>query len=171
MSTKREYAKRLSPKGLSDADFLKLAISERSIPEPNSGCWLWTASTNKGYGSFQHKNKSILAHRLSWEIVNGPIPDGLVACHKCDTPACINPDHIFLGTQKDNGIDMANKQRHAAGKRGFGEKLTRLQAEKIRADPRTQAVIASSYGVSAALVSRIKGNLAWKPIFGATQSD
>lgn len=77
------------------------------------GCWLWTASTVKfGYGQFGvsktiHKN----THRLSWEIHHGPIPVGMSVCHSCDVPACVNPDHLFLGTQRDNVLDCIAKGR------------------------------------------------------------
>ena len=84
--------------------------------EPNSGCWLWGASLDgKGYGQFQmgtkNKQKLVRAHRVSWELEREPIPDGLHVLHKCDIRPCVNPDHLFLGTQKDNLVDMAQKGR------------------------------------------------------------
>lgn len=86
-------------------------------PEPNSGCWIWTEETNEyGYGRFvisNTKSGSIKtqAHRHAWALTNGPIPAKMCVCHTCDTPACINPSHLFLGTHKDNMQDMGRKGR------------------------------------------------------------
>lgn len=81
--------------------------------EPNSGCWLWEAYTMpNGYGLFSIGYDRGLAHRHAWEIYNGEIPDNLCVLHKCDTPACVRPDHLFLGTNKDNSQDMVRKRRH-----------------------------------------------------------
>lgn len=84
------------------------------------GCWLWQGSTrNKGYGAFVYKKdgKSIngRSHRYSYEIHRGEIPDKLFVLHDCDTPACVNPDHLFLGTNQDNVTDMMKKGRHVPG--------------------------------------------------------
>ena len=82
------------------------------------GCWLWTASKrNKGYGAFAFTGADGVAvqtraHRLSFEAFNVPIPDGLCVLHRCDVPACVNPDHLFLGTKADNNRDMVKKGRH-----------------------------------------------------------
>lgn len=88
---------------------------DKSNPE---GCWLWTGSkNNKGYGMIlvQTAIGKRLAHRVSYELYVGPIPDGLCALHRCDTPACVNPKHIFLGTKKDNIDDMDAKGRRVVG--------------------------------------------------------
>lgn len=83
-----------------------------------SKCWPWMAGTlSNGYGYFRIPGTRILncrflAHRISWMISHGPIPDGLFACHSCDNPPCCNPDHIFIGTQKENISDMMAKGRH-----------------------------------------------------------
>ena len=77
------------------------------------GCWLWIATvTNKGYGQFSKGRVSVTAHRMSWELANGvKPPTDLFVCHRCDTPTCVNPAHLFLGTHRDNIADMVAKGR------------------------------------------------------------
>lgn len=87
---------------------------DRVIPEPNSGCWLWDGRySNAGYGTYGggRARERVQAHRLAWEEMNGPIPDGLFVLHKCDVRGCVNVDHLFLGTAKDNTRDMMAKGR------------------------------------------------------------
>lgn len=76
------------------------------------GCWIWTAAhSSGGYGQIARNGKNIYAHRVSYEMFVGPIPAGMYICHTCDTPACVNPAHLFAGTQRDNAIDMSRKGR------------------------------------------------------------
>ena len=76
-------------------------------------CWNWTASKNiQGYGYFRFDGKMRKAHRMAWLLVNGEIPDGMCVCHTCDNPGCVNPIHLWLGTNQDNMDDMNNKGRH-----------------------------------------------------------
>lgn len=116
-------------------------------------CWLWTASTVRGYGQFhvayadgiaQH----LSAHRYAWEHFNGPIPDGLSVLHRCDQPLCVNPIHLFLGTQSDNLHDASRKGRLTVP-RDF--RLTLEDRLEIMAAPRDRATggaLARKFGVS-----------------------
>lgn len=88
---------------------------EGYVPEPNTGCWLWARHINsKGYGLMHTRGtrrRTRLAHREFWRRHRGEIPSGLYVLHACDTPACVNPGHLFLGTQRDNVLDMISKGR------------------------------------------------------------
>ena len=146
-------------------------FAESYTPEPNSGCWLWlgAARGSNGYGRIKAFGKNMTAHRYSWVAAYGAIPDGMLVCHKCDNPACVNPSHLFLGTALDNMADCKRKWRTGGGTKtplrgesNHRSKLTSADVSRIRADGRPQRAIASEYGVSQALVSKIKLNEIWR---------
>lgn len=88
-------------------------FDEKWMPEPFSGCWLWTgALSGNGYGRLSFELHPVHAHRISWMLKHGVMPPlGIDVCHKCDVRMCVNPDHLFLGTRKDNVMDCINKGR------------------------------------------------------------
>jgi len=87
-------------------------LEDYIIPVTETGCWLWTKGCDScGYGQTQINGKTVNVHRAVWEVYNGPIPKGMYVLHKCDTPSCANPQHLFIGTQQDNIKDMHSKGR------------------------------------------------------------
>jgi len=88
-------------------------ILDGSMPVSETGCWLWLGHLHgSGYPRLKINKKNKSAHRYSYEAFVGPIPDGLLVCHKCDVPSCVNPAHLFVGTHKDNARDMMQKGRN-----------------------------------------------------------
>lgn len=132
------------------------------------GCWLWEASgRGKGYGSIYYNNKVEQAHRVSYIVHCGPIPDGMRVLHKCDTPACVNPDHLFLGTQNDNVQDAKVKGR-MRGLKGDRSPKAKLKPSDIVFIKQalveggiTQAQLAAKFGVSQPVISAVKLGKMW----------
>lgn len=100
-------------------------FDDKVYPDPNSGCWIWAGgSSSKGYGVFYwpggpNPGGLVPAHRASYLLFVGDIPDQYYVLHKCDTPCCVNPDHLRTGTQQDNLIEMESRQRGAKGRSGL----------------------------------------------------
>ncbi len=145
------------------------AFNEKWTPEPNTGCHLWMASTVSGYGNMRVGKKVLKAHRISYELDNGPIPDGMYVCHKCDTPSCVNPNHLFLGTAADNNADAMTKGRHKAvsgSKQGLS-KLDETDIPIIRQwlqDGWSQTQCAEVWGVTQATISQINRGKTWRHV-------
>ena len=128
-------------------------------------CWEWSGSLRgKGYGGFSLNNKTKIASRVSYELYKEPIPKGLLVCHTCNNPKCVNPDHLYLGTYSDNTQQAVqeNRQYIAKGEANGSSKLTEDQILLIRKDHRAQRAIAKDYGCSQLHISRIKRKLVWK---------
>jgi hypothetical protein len=130
-------------------------------------CWEWKAHKNRGYGYFYFANKNQRAHRVMWQIMFGKIPGGLIVRHKCDNPACVNPSHLVLGTQKDNVHDMFERGRGAAQRRETA-KLTVEAVKEIREKYKpynrqySLQVFATKYGVSTVTVYQALVGNTWK---------
>ena len=137
-------------------------------------CWIWMAGISKdGYGRFRFGKSKARAHRVSYLIYKGNIPPGMLIMHSCDNPKCVNPEHLSIGTTKDNTDDMYNKGRGpdfcaaVKSRRSYkGEnhpiaKLSETQAKIIIKDTRTHSVIAKDYGVTRATISHLKRGLTW----------
>lgn len=155
-------------------------VAKRAAQE----CWPWRRSLRHGYGATHlrdaenKRNVSATAHRVAWLVTNGPIPDGLCVCHRCDNPACCNPAHLFLGTYADNNLDRKAKGRNGTSERtGFstnpprGESnrhavLTETQVAKLRADYKAgtlnQRQYARDHGLSWTTVQRIVRGQTWR---------
>lgn len=131
--------------------------------DAETGCWNWTAGKfPDGYGQFVEINRSRGAHRVSYELHCGAIPERMCVCHRCDNRACINPDHLFLGTNSENMADMTAKGRQARGTSNARAKLTEADVLAIRsASGITQQKLAKQYGVGQILISRIRRGKLW----------
>lgn len=128
--------------------------------QSETGCWIWKDAKSKaGYGQFRVNDKAIYAHRFSYELHNGSIPNGKHVCHTCDTPECNQPLHLFLGTHKINMEDAATKGH-------FAKSLTESDIKWIKKNhkPRQGAAIARRFGVSTTAIYLILHGKNWKHI-------
>lgn len=160
------------------SDLLSAFTTKYRVAE--SGCWQWTgAALTSGYGLIQRqrggRRVSILAHRLSWALSNGSIPLGMVVCHRCDNPGCVNPAHLFIGTDSDNSKDKVAKGRQARGEairlgmaRSGRVALTAEVVGQIRAEYATGEVsisaLAAKYGVGFTTVHSVIHRTTWRDV-------
>ena len=138
-------------------------------------CWLWTGALSAGYGHYSMNGRSYRAHRWSWTLANGPIPETAeCVMHLCDTPRCVRPDHLQLGTHRDNQADKVAKRRQAIGARVASAVLTEADVLEIRRryTPRPGIgklggnlfQLADEFGVSKDMILHIIHRKAWKHI-------
>lgn len=155
-------AKKAAP--LSERFHAKYAVDE------STGCWLWQECTApRGYGLMSVPGRGARrAHRISWELHRGKIPKGLCICHKCDTPRCVNPDHLFLGTYADNNADKVAKGRcgltGVRGEKHPAAKLSVSDVRAIRASSESLRALGARYGMHFATIGRIKRGDHWKTV-------
>lgn len=137
---------------------LRDRFNDRVMMDPNSGCWIWAGSYSKGgYGSISacgRYGRTLKAHRVSWELHRGEIPGGMFVCHSCDNRACVNPNHLFLGSSLDNMVDCCLKGRKA-------QKLSPEKVMEIRKRERSAVEYAEQFGVSEFMVYKIWTGERW----------
>lgn len=137
----------------------------RTTKIPWSGCWIWDGAIGKAHGyGVAWDGKYVRAHRLGYKLFVGDIPSGMHVLHRCDVRSCVNPSHLFLGTQLDNMRDMVSKGRiNAAPLRNTrGALLSPAQVVKIRSDNRDAQLVAKEYGIARATVYGIRHRRTWK---------
>ena len=142
----------------------------------DSGCWKWTGNlTEDGYGAIWYRNRNVRAHRVAYELFVGSIPNGHLICHHCDNRWCVNPQHLFAGTHKDNLVDMGQKGRQRlqidpksmTGKNNHQSKLTNNDVQRIKSLLRkggNQSAIAREHGVSPDAINKIARGHNWSHI-------
>lgn len=155
-----------------------LTIDDRALRrfwvkvDKTDGCWEWNAARlqKSGYGRFRFNGKTRPAHRFAYEALKGPIPAGLNVCHSCDNRACVNPDHLWLGTDADNAADRDAKGRGnvARGENHGHSRLTRDRVLEVRrlyaAGGHTQRAIAAMFNLSYKHVSKIVRRQLWAEV-------
>lgn len=151
-----------------DEDMKKKLLESIKLNE--NGCWIWQKSKHKqGYGNFPYKRKVILAHRASWMLFKGNLDKDILVCHSCDNPPCCNPDHLFLGTDKDNSIDAWSKGRipRSKGENHYFSKYTEKDVLKIRElslKGYTQYKLAEMFDMSRPNIAKIVNRQTWKHV-------
>lgn len=140
-------------------------IANKSVAIPETGCWIWMgAVTPAGYGFANppgRKKNNELAHRASYRIFVGEIPEGMVVAHACDNPYCVNPKHLWLATHKQNSQDMVGKKRQASGEKCGKSKLTGEQVKFIRESNLSHRKLGEMFNVSHANIGYIKRQATW----------
>ena len=145
-------------------------IEAKSHIVAESGCWVWMGGlTVAGYPQIESAGKKHYAHRVSYELHHGVSAEGMLVCHRCDNPSCVNPNHLFLGTPKDNQNDMAVKRRSTYGQKNAQAKLSEAEALRIKkmgTSGFSQQKIADAFGVSRSNVGLILRGERWAHLEG-----
>jgi hypothetical protein len=150
-------------------------MSKVAVPIGPKECWMWAASKIKGYGQLSTRREvcvakaNWMAHRLSYVLFVGAIPRGLCVLHKCDVMACVNPRHLFLGTQRENVADCVAKSRQARGESAGKHVLTPNEVRQIRAEYATGkriVVLGRKFGVTSRTIAKIVRKASWKHLEG-----
>lgn len=155
-------------------DEIKQRLMRRVKVNPN-GCLEWTgALKDNGYGEISIDGKTCRTHRVSYQLFRGAIPNGLFVCHTCDNRKCVNPSHLFLGTNQDNMQDAEQKGRRVilGGEKHFNAKLTSAQVGEIREmrkEGNTYNAIAAKFGISSQHVARIVNGENWRESKGGAK--
>ena len=139
-------------------------IDKYSQPITEVGCWIWTgAVTSVGYGLCQSvkRKKTASAHRVAYEAFIGEIPNGMIVAHACDNRLCVNPNHLWLATHKENSQDMVNKKRSARGEKCGKSKLTNEQIKVIRESNLSTYKLGAMFNVTRQNIGFIKKHLTW----------
>jgi hypothetical protein len=135
-----------------------------------NGCTLFTGAKDKdGYGKMRINGRDVRAHRVAWEIAYGPIPDGTLICHRCETPACISLGHLFAGSHLDSVADRKSKGRVPRGARHGRSRLSDKMALEIYRAKGTRQALADRYGVGRTTVGHIKRKETWRHIHAASR--
>ena len=147
---------------------MKIKLAKKTEAKPNC-CVEWIGYRDRqGYGRAWFDYQPIGAHRLSWSIANGPIPEGMCVLHRCDNPSCVNPEHLFLGTVSENHKDMMLKKRNvlSLGERNGQSKLDAAKVREIRAlkGIETQRRIAGRFGICCENIRQIWSRQTWKHV-------
>lgn len=159
------------------------AAQKRLLQEKNytvdrvTGCWIWGGGvSNDGYGKLKRLGKTLRAHRFFYERFVGKIPDRLVVCHRCDTPLCVNPTHLFIGTPLDNERDKDRKHRRSPspsvthphtirrGERHHKAKLTSVFVKEIRGSRLPTRILADRFDVSMSTIQRVRKGVLWRHV-------
>jgi hypothetical protein len=134
--------------------------------DTSSSCWLWTAGTDGRYGLFHLDGRSVKAHRVSWELENGPLPAAASVLHFCDVTLCVRPTHLFLGSAADNAHDRDRKGRQRAprGEASPNAKLTDEAVRAIRASADSDKALAARYGVTPTSIHYVRTGATWRHV-------